>query len=237
MKNIIIFGANGYIGIECLKTLKADMKIGIDINTDRLDTLSTSNLKKFKIDMTCINQYNQILDFLEENQIKLDKIVFCQGVNYMKNFFDSTIETFNKTININLTSVYMALKVLYPYLSTTSSIVVLASQNGVVGHEDRIDYGSSKSALIHLVKNLSLDFAKYSSKDIKINALSPTYVANESNEDYFSSLTGKKMINNIPYKKILQIEDVVKGIEFLLSDNSKSMRGQNLILDYGYTIK
>ncbi|MBX5320326.1 SDR family oxidoreductase [Staphylococcus caprae] len=140
-------------------------------------------------------------------------------------------------MDINLTSVYIALKVMHPYLNTTPSIVVLASQNGVVGHEDRIDYGSSKSALIHLVKNLSLDFAKYSNKDIKINALSPTYIANESNENYFNGMKGKKLINNIPYKKILQIEDVVKGIEFLLSDSSKSMRGQNLILDYGYTIK
>ncbi|MDI9232116.1 SDR family oxidoreductase [Staphylococcus caprae] len=201
MKNILIFGANGYIGMECLKNLKADMKIGVDVNTNRLDTISTSNFKKFKIDMTNINQYGQIIDFLEKNQIKLDNIIFCQGINYMKNFFDSTIETFNKTMDINLTSVYIALKVMYPYLNTTPSIVVLASQNGVVGHEDRIDYGSSKSALIHLVKNLSLDFAKYSNKDIKINALSPTYIANESNENYFNGMKGKKLINNIPYKK------------------------------------
>ncbi|MBX5320325.1 hypothetical protein HLA86_12585 [Staphylococcus caprae] len=92
MKNILIFGANGYIGMECLKNLKADMKIGVDVNTNRLDTISTSNFKKFKIDMTNINQYGQIIDFLEKNQIKLDNIIFCQGINYMKNFFDSTMK-------------------------------------------------------------------------------------------------------------------------------------------------
>lgn len=237
MKNLLVFGANGYIGLECLKTLKADVKIAVDVNTNKLDKLKNSNIKKIKIDMTNIDQYDKILDFLEINQIKIDNMIFCQGINYMKNFFDSTTETFNNTINTNLTSVYMALKVLYPYLNSTSSIVVLASQNGVVGHEDRIDYGSSKAALIHLVKNLSLDFAKYSSKDIKINAISPTYVSNESNKNFFNGLKGQKMIKNIPYNSILQIEDVVNGIQFLLSDNSKSMRGQNLILDYGYTIK
>ncbi|EMB84468.1 putative oxidoreductase [Streptococcus mutans A9] len=34
----------------------------------------------------------------------------------------------------------------------------------------------------------------------------------------------------------MTVEDVSQTLFFLLSKNSRAMRGQNLILDYGYTI-
>ena len=37
-------------------------------------------------------------------------------------------------------------------------------------------------------------------------------------------------------KKLVEVDDVVNTIMFLLSNESKAIRGQNIILDYGYTI-
>lgn len=237
MSNILIVGANGYIGYECLRHLEGNIKIAIDYQSHNLESCNEAKFLKFIFDINDPNKYKKLVAYLRSNNIKLDKIVFSQGINPMKNFFDSNFEEFENTINTNFTSIYICLKILYEFLNDCVSIVVIASQNGVVGHEDRIDYGCSKAALIHLVKNLSLDFAKYSDKDIKINALSPSYVLNESNENYFKSIQGKKLMTKIPFNKILDIQDVVNGVEFLLSEKSKSMRGNNLILDYGYTIK
>uniref|UniRef100_UPI0003789EDF SDR family oxidoreductase n=1 Tax=Streptococcus mutans TaxID=1309 RepID=UPI0003789EDF len=47
---------------------------------------------------------------------------------------------------------------------------------------------------------------------------------------------GQRLRTRIPYRRFVDLEDVSYSIRFLLSDQSKSIRGQNLVLDYGYTI-
>ncbi|HFD6940954.1 TPA: SDR family oxidoreductase, partial [Enterococcus faecalis] len=66
---------------------------------------------------------------------------------------------------------------------------------------------------------------------------SPSYILNQSNKQLLTeSFEGKKLLKKIPLKKFVQLEDVVAAIDFLLSDRSKAIRGQNIIVDYGYTI-
>ncbi|MCH5379281.1 SDR family oxidoreductase [Limosilactobacillus reuteri] len=168
--------------------------------------------------------------------MNFSSILFTSGVNYMNDIFSLSIEEWENTYNINLKSVVFILKELLNYMSNTTSIVLIASQNGVVAHEKRIDYGTSKSALIQLAKNLSLDFTNIKDKDIRINCLSPSYIENQNNQKYLNSAIGKKLLQKIPYKKFITLTDTSDTIDFLLSPKSKALRGQNLILDYGYTI-
>ena len=63
-----------------------------------------------------------------------------------------TNEAWDKTFDINIKSFVFLLKSIYSSLSHRVSIVSVASQNGIVAHEDRIAYGTSKAALIHLTK-------------------------------------------------------------------------------------
>ncbi|WP_225360934.1 SDR family NAD(P)-dependent oxidoreductase [Limosilactobacillus reuteri] len=154
----------------------------------------------------------------------------------MNDIFSISSEEWENTYNVNLKSAVFILKELLNYMSNTTSIVLVASQNGVVAHENRIDYGTSKSALIQLAKNLSVDFTHIKNKDIRINCLSPSSIENKNNQPYLKSAAGKKLLQKIPYRKFVTLNDTSNAISFLLSSKSKAMRGQNLILDYGYTI-
>ncbi|TDM28772.1 SDR family oxidoreductase [Macrococcoides caseolyticum] len=236
MDNIIVFGSNGYIGSRFIQQTQSSKIIGIDISHNSLNECSC-NVKTFNFDISEVSNYKILTNYLDEENIMIDKVLFSHGSNNFANFFTSEINEFENSIRINLIGVYIALKILYPYLKDNSSILVIASQNGVVGHEDRIDYGTAKAGLIHLVKNLTLDFAKYSDKDIKINALSPGYILNDSNKEFFKTYKGKKLISKNPYGKIVSIDEVIYSINFLLSEASHSIRGQNIIIDYGYTIQ
>lgn len=154
----------------------------------------------------------------------------------MDDFFTSTIDSFEQTINTNFISIFKCLKMILPFLSFNCSIVVIASQNGVVGHENRICYGPSKAVLIHLVKNISIDFSNCGYKDIKINSGSPGYIISDKNKNFFETNKGRKLINKSPYEKVVTIENIADCIEFLLSDKSIAIRGQNIIVDYRYTL-
>ncbi|WP_080116884.1 SDR family oxidoreductase [Bacillus cereus] len=47
---------------------------------------------------------------------------------------------------------------------------------------------------------------------------------------------GNKLLKKIPYREIVRSSDVTNVILFLMSDKSDAIRGQNIVVDYGYTI-
>ncbi|NEY21712.1 SDR family oxidoreductase [Bacillus ginsengihumi] len=231
----LVVGSSGQLASEYINKCNYETIIGVDISNS--SQIKNSKFHYLPVNVTKEEEIHKLVTFLEENSIILNKILFCVGVNKLHNFFSSTIEDFEETISVNFISVYKILKNIYNSLSEKTSIVLVASQNGVVGHIDRIDYGPSKAALIHLVKNLSLDFAEYSSKDIKVNAISPGYIVNSKNHDFFNTSKGKKLISKIPYRKLVTNTDVINTIDFLFSEKSNAIRGQNIVVDYGFTIQ
>ena len=72
----------------------------------------------------------------------------------------------------------------------------------------------------------------YSKKNLKINCLSPGGIIDNSQK--------KKFIRN--YKKecnskgLLDPKDVVSAINFLLSEKSNFISGQNIVVDDGYSL-
>ncbi|WP_255288985.1 SDR family oxidoreductase [Bacillus thuringiensis] len=65
------------------------------------------------------------------------------------------------------------------------------------------------------------------------NSLS--YSINNNNESYLKSFEGNKLLEKIPYREFVEISDVTNVILFLMSDISDAIRGQNIVVDYGYT--
>lgn len=236
MKNVLIVGSAGYLGRSYIQMNKKKYHFwGIDkVHGDHGEEVVH---KEFVADVTDLWSIKQVKEELEKESVKMDAIIFSIGINPIQSFYSISEETWDKTFSVNLKSVIFMIKELYPIFKEKVSIVLIGSQNGVVGHEHRIDYGPSKAALIQLAKNLTLDFEADNEKDIKVNVVSPSYILNHSNEKLLKdSFEGRKLLKKIPLKKFVQLEDVVGTIDFLLSDNSKAIRGQNIIVDYGYTI-
>ncbi|MFZ3634898.1 SDR family oxidoreductase [Enterococcus faecalis] len=236
MKNLLVVGSAGYLGRSYIEKNKEKHNFwGIDKvkNTSCPDFIK----QEFIADVTNLNNIRKIRKKLECERIKLDSLLFSVGINPFQSFYSIDEEIWDYTFSVNLKSIVFMIKELYPLFKEQVAIVLIGSQNGVVGHEQRIDYGPSKAALIQLAKNLTLDFEKDQEKDIKVNVVSPSYILNQSNKQLLTeSFEGKKLLKKIPLKKFVQLEDVVAAIDFLLSDRSKAIRGQNIIVDYGYTI-
>lgn len=231
--NLLLIGSESQICKGFLKSYskKFNKIVGIDL-PEKSSNLTTYLSVDFRQDIS----FKKIADFLEDLNLTFSNIIFTPGINYMNDTFGVTLRDWDNTFNINVRAALFSMKAIHRYLSDEASIVLIASQNGVVAHEKRIDYGPAKSTLIHLAKNLSIDYARIENKDIRVNTISPSYIINESNRDLLSSSFGKRLLAKIPYKKFVTVEDVNQAMDFLLSKNSRAMRGQNLILDYGYTI-
>lgn len=235
MQKILVCGADGTLGRNYISLYPNENYILLDKNFEN-EFQSDLICNDFKYDFTCKEDYINLKKYLVDNKFKVKGIVFFQGVQFTNSFFSVTEEEWGNTIDINVKAILFFLKNLYSLLDNSCSIVALASQNGVVGHINRIDYGTSKAALIHLVKNLSLEFSSIKGKDIKINCISPGYIYTKKSKNYLESFSGQMLKAKIPYKSFVLPEDVSHTINFLMSDRSKAIRGQNIIVDYGYTL-
>lgn len=240
MKTYLIFGSNGKIASHYIKNkLSNNNNFLILIDKEKKyeeDFLDNDNIIYFQININDLNAFEKLDDYLKDKRIFVDFVLFSVGVNYGNSFYSSSIKEFQDTLNTNITSLFLSLKIIYKYLNYKSSIVAIASQNGIVGHEERIDYGPSKAAMIQFAKNFSVDVARNSDKDIKFNTISPGYIISNDSSPLFNSIKGKKLKQRIPYKKLVELEDISNVIEFLFSNKSEAIRGQNIVVDYGYTI-
>ncbi|MFJ6266039.1 SDR family NAD(P)-dependent oxidoreductase [Lysinibacillus xylanilyticus] len=223
-----IIGGNGLLGKGLSNLEKKKNTVIIDKLKDE-----SHEVDQIIMDMTNVNEIEQ---FKLDEKGSIEKVTILLGSNPMKGFYNISYTEWKETIEINLNAVFFTIRMLFPYFDKNVSIVVCASQNGVVGHENRLAYGESKAALIHLVKNLTIEFSQVEGHDIRINAVSPSYILADKSKDYLlKTLEGYRLKQKIPNKRFIEPEEVVDVIYFLHSEKAKGIRGQNIIIDNGYT--
>ena len=118
------------------------------------------------------------------------------------------------------------------------SIVNIGSQYGKVAinhnlygcfsEASPINYGVAKAALSHLTKELAVRFAK---KNIRVNCAAFGGVEGRVDKNF-----EERYAKLCPSGRMLKEEEIVGGIEFLLTDQSSGMTGQTILIDGGWTI-
>ena len=122
------------------------------------------------------------------------------------------------------------------YFNDGGHIVLISSITAVIGRGGVAAYAASKGAMVSAVRSMALELAK---KKICINCISPGTVLTPLMENFLSTLSEddyKKRIDGFPLG-LGNTEDVANACIYLLSDASRWMTGQNLIIDGGYTVR
>lgn len=125
------------------------------------------------------------------------------------------------------------------------SIVNTASVAAMRGTPAMVAYSSSKAAILAMTVSAAKDLAPHG---IRVNAISPAligpgYMWDRQNElhaqsgsPYFASdpeQVAKGKISGVPMKRLGTIEEVVKSVAYLLSDDSSYTTAFNLVVDGG----
>lgn len=249
-KKILVLGAGGLLGSQTVSALlqQGAKVLAADINfvqmQDRLINLGIDidNSQLFLLQLD-VNNENSVIDFFKTID-KLDGAVNCsypRNKAYGKHFFDVTLADFNENLSLHLGSAFLVTQQCAAYFLREKepfSLVNISSVYGVIAPKFNIykntqmtmpvEYAAIKSSLIHLNKYV----VKYvADSNFRINSVSPGGIFDYQPEDFIKAYKEQTL-----GKGMLDINDVSGAIVFLISDQSRYMNGQNLVIDDGFSL-
>lgn len=166
---------------------------------------------------------------------RLDILVNNAGIRYVKPFLEYSEEEWRRTIDVNLTGLFLCCRAAVPAMLKTGrgKIVNLSSVAGEFGRPSRIAYCASKGGAIAFTKALAVDL---SGKNICVNALAPALIDTPLNsayarDDTLADVWGKELL----VRRWGRPEDVAAAAVYLASDEADYVTGTVLTIDGGWT--
>lgn len=167
---------------------------------------------------------------------QLDILVNNAGIMVSRtSVTDCPEDDWRKTIDANLTSVFLCSKYALPELiKSRGNIINLSSIAGLMGTPNRAAYGASKGALVILTRGMALDYAPHG---VRVNALCPAFVETEINRDYLAELRRRGQLDTLvkrhPLGFLGEPDDVAYAAVYLASDEARWITGVALPVDGG----
>ena len=255
----LVTGGCGLLGQEHCKALleKGVIVYSGDINLSENDRFfNEKNYRQVYLDVTSEKSIRSILKQILDQENRLDILINNAAIDSKvgkKNSLEfSRLENFsllqwNKEIEVGLTGAFLCSKVFGNHFAQNGGGVILniASDLSVISPDQRlylrdknfdkknqpvkpITYSVIKSALVGLTKYLSTYWLDGS---VRVNALSPGGVFLDQPPEFV-----EKIEKLIPMGRMANINEYKAAIQFLCSDDSKYMTGQNIIIDGGRSV-
>lgn len=149
---------------------------------------------------------------------------------------DLALETWEYTLAVNLTGVFLVCKYAIPALldSPGSSIICTASPTGIRGLAPGFDaYSTSKAGVAGLVRVMAAD---YGPRGLRVNAVVPGFTDTPLVHPVMNHPVDRELlVNAIPLRRPGSPEEVASAMVFLASDEASYITGILLPVDGGIT--
>ena len=163
---------------------------------------------------------------------KIDILVNNAAIFSSISLEDITEEKWDKTMKINLKSVFLCSQAVMKFMKRQRSgkIVNIASLAGKVGGiVAGADYAASKAGVICLTKSLAKQLASYS---INVNAVAPAWIETDMMKDWPKE-TKEAVLRQIPLGRFGKPEEVAEAVVFLASDGAGFITGATIDINGG----
>jgi len=168
---------------------------------------------------------------------RLDLLVNNAGYGAPALLCDTTVESWNRTLAVTLTSVFLGLKHALPVMRRQGkgAVVNTASVSGIAGDIGMPAYNAAKAGVVNLTRAAALECA---GQGIRVNCVCPggvdTRVTQLLAGDRADELR-RTMAAVHPLQRMGSAEEIAAAIAFLASDEAAFITGAALVADGGLT--
>lgn len=239
---ILITGASQGIG-RCLAiNLSASFNVILHgrniVSLEETRSLCSSENEQliFSFDLVKIDEIeNSLSGFISTNNIEITHFVHCAGFMKMVPLKMINVDLINTTFATNVLSAIIISKLLTQRKinnGALKSIVFVSSNISNFGAKAFSVYGASKGALDSLMRCLAVELAP----KIRVNSVLPGAIQTPMTETIFENKEAlDKLASNYPLG-LGNPEDIFEMVNFLLSEKSRWITGQQFTVDGGRTI-
>ena len=256
----LITGASGLLGYEHASAL---LDIGSNLVLTDLDIIKLKKLKKkltqrfpylkimiFRMDVASEKSIKKTLSILKKNKINIDVLINNAAIdskvkknNKMTNsgkLNNISLSLWNKHLEVGLTGAMLCSKHFGNMMIKNKNggvILNIASDLSVVAPNHSIySKGTYKPVMYSVIKHGIVGLTKYISTHwnnhkIRCNAISPGPIKTDQPKSFVI-----KLKKQIPLNRLAQRDEYRGAIQFLCTDASKYMTGQNIIIDGGRSV-
>ena len=167
---------------------------------------------------------------------RVDILVNNAGIVNMAGAIDTSLEDWDRVLNVNLRGVFLCCKHAIPHMIRQGggSIVNVASIGSLVAVMAHAAYNASKAGVVGLSRQMALD---YGPSNVRINCVCPTSTDTPLvRKAGAGSRALKAMAELHPLRRITEPEDIAYAALFLASDEARSITGVVLPVDAGWTV-
>ena len=236
-----------------------------DLNENDLNTakdfllnegFSENKISNLIMDVTLEKSIQDAFEELQANNIQVDILVNNAAINATTSSIEGNIRTtrlenfsverWNKEISVGLTGAFLCSKVFGTHMSKNGGGVILniSSDLSVIAPDQRlyqqgnineelqavkpVTYSVIKTGMIGLTRYLA---SYWPDKGVRSNALSPGGVYIDQDKVFVD-----KINKLIPLARMANPDEYNSAVQFLCSDASAYMNGQNIVIDGGRSI-
>jgi NAD(P)-dependent dehydrogenase (short-subunit alcohol dehydrogenase family) len=243
-KVALVTGATSGIGRACAVMMAREGAIVVAIGRNESELSSVRDearnldgtIKTHLADVTETSQVDRLVTDTVESLGRIDVLVNCAGIIKSGTIENTSLDEWDKMLNVNLRSVFYIIQRCMPHLEAVKgNIVNVSSVTGTRAFPGVLAYCVSKAGIDQLTRCVALEMA---ARSVRVNAVNPGVVETNlhkrggmSSDDYEKFLANAA--NTHPIGRAGQPEEVAELICFLASDKAKWITGVTYAIDGG----
>lgn len=238
----VVTGAAGGIGgAVAVRLANAGMHVVVtDLRMDAAQVVASALVEQGKgatamsLDVGNTEAIEEFFARLNVTLGRCDVLVNNAGIASLIPFEGFPLDTWHRILDINVTGPLALAQHAVKHMKKRGwgRIVNIASTSGIRAGTGRTGYGTSKTALIGLTRQMAVELATYG---ITANAVAPGPIETALTSHHSASAR-EAYLRQVPMKRYGQPDEIAAAVAYFASEDAAYVTGQTLAVDGGFVV-